>query len=295
MTENMIRIALQKSGRLHDKSITLLRKCGIEIEDRPGRLALTCSGFPLEIMLLRSEDIPEYVRDGVCQLGMLGRNVLEEKLSSEPKKNGLSVIHNLEYGACRLAMAIPKDDVYKGIDYFEGKKIATSYPATLGKYLRGKVDKYELAEISGSVEIAPALGISDAICDLVSTGNTLRTNGLKEVETILNSQAVLVKTGLALSLGEQKIILLLSARIGAVIKAQKSKYIMMNAQEAAIDDICRMIPGLETPTIIPLREQSKLVAIHAVCNEPIFWETMENLKGAGASSILVVPIEKIID
>ncbi len=296
MNDQRIRIAIQKSGRLSDKSMSLLARCGLDLEWAKDRLFSRCENFPLDLMLLRDDDIPEYVNDGVCDLGIVGLNVLQEKLLGRSPRgiDAVECLRKLDFGHCRLSLAIPTDRPYSGLTDFRRARIATSYPQTLARFLSRNDISADIVEISGSVEIAPALKIAEAICDLVSTGTTLRSNGLREVATVLESQSVLVQTQKPLSQAKTNEIARLLQRIDSVQRATQTKYIMMNAYRDRLDEIQKLIPGLEQPTIIPLGTDGRRVAIHAVSQENIFWETMENLKAAGASSILVVPIEKII-
>lgn len=295
--ENRLRLAIQKSGRLSDRSLDLIHKCGIDFEWQGGGLLCRSEDFPIDLMLLRSGDIPEYVRDGVCDLGIVGYNVLEEKVyCHDGRRDGVQVRKNLGFGHCRLSVAVPRSGSYQCLADLNGKRIATSYPNTLSKHLSDQGIKADPVEISGSVEIAPTMGIADAICDLVQTGGTLQSNGLKEISTLLESQAVLIQTARELSPVKQDELNRLLKRVDGVMLAARSKYIMMNAPADAVDEICSIIPGMEKPTVIPLQDGGKgPVAIHAVSPEPVFWETMERLKAAGASSILVVPIEKIVE
>lgn len=290
-----LRIGLQKSGRLAEKSMTLLQNAGLNFEASKDRLFSRCENFPVDLMLLRDDDIPEYVSDGVCDLGIVGYNVLQEKLLARwgNVPDSILILKKLGFGRCRLSLALPNEKEYQNFETFSGMRIATSYPATLGQFLAEHKIDAKVVEISGSVEIAPTLDIADAICDLVSTGSTLKSNGLREVVPILDSESVLVQTRRALSLTKAESTMRLLQRIEGVLKAQQTKYIMMNAPREALPKIRDLIPGMEEPTVVPLGGGDR-VAIHAVASENIFWETMEKLKGVGASSILVVPIEKII-
>lgn len=294
--KDRIRIAFQKSGRLSEKSLELLTKCGLSFESSKDKLFSRCDNYPLDVMLLRDDDIPEYVNDGVCDLGIVGFNVLEEKLLGRHAKSsdGVDILRKLGFGYCRLSLAVPNEANYTGLNFFKGLRLATSYPRALAKFLKENDISADIVEISGSVEIAPALRIADAICDLVSTGSTLRSNGLREVETILQSESVLVQTKQPMSEQKQKDISRLLQRIEGVSRAKQTKYIMMNAPKSALPKIKTLLPGLENPSIMPLSDDSENIAIHAVSSENIFWETMENLKAAGANGILVLPIEKII-
>ncbi|MFH1725427.1 MAG: ATP phosphoribosyltransferase [Elusimicrobiota bacterium] len=291
-----IRMAMQKNGRLSEKSTSLLGRCGLEFGWSKDRLFSKCENFPLDLTLVRDDDIPEYVCDGVCELGVVGLNVLKEKLLARgaDKPGRARVLRRLGFGHCRLSLAVPADRPYRGVRSLKGTRIATSYPATLREFLRKSKVEADIVEISGSVEIATTLDIADCVCDLVSTGTTLRSNGLKEVETVFESECVLARTGLPLSAGQERTAARLLQRIDGVMRAADAKYIMLNAPADALSSLKKVLPGMEEPTIIPLGGDGKRVAVHAVAYEPVFWETMERLKAAGASSILVVPIEKII-
>jgi ATP phosphoribosyltransferase len=288
-----VRIAIQKKGRLSERSAELLKKCGLEFDWRPDQLVCSSTSFPLDLMLIRDDDIPHYVIDGICELGIVGQNVLEEVLASRPGRGGVNVLEKLGYGPCRLAIAVPRGEPYSGPDSLEGKRIATTYPNLLGRFLAEAGVEAEVVEISGSVEIAPALELADAICDLVSTGSTLVANGLREVERILESQAVLVQTRRPIPDEKLQLIRRIEQRVAAVSRAAGTKYIMMHAPRSALPAIREIMPGMESPTVLPIGDTDK-VAIHAVAREPDFWATMERLKEVGASSILVTPIEKII-
>ncbi len=295
-SQDRIRMAIQKSGRLSEKSLALLNRCGLNFEMSKDRLFCRAENFPLDLMLLRDDDIPEYVNDGVCDLGIVGMNVLDEKLLGRHDKatDGVFVLKELGFGKCRLSLAIPQEKEYTGLEFFRGIRIATSYPRSLKRYLAQNDISAEIVEISGSVEVAPALKIADAVCDLVSTGTTLRVNGLKEVKTVLTSESVFVQTRKAISEEKSEEIERLLHRIEGVMKAAQTKYIMMNAPRTALAEIKSLLPGMENPSILPLGDDNQRIAIHAVAQEGVFWETMESLKKAGATSILVMPIEKII-
>ena len=290
-----LRLAIQKSGRLSDRSKDLLERAGITLEWRSGRLDCRALDFPLDVMLVRDDDIPEYIADGSCHLGMVGANMLVERLDCRGKQQRYTTLRPLEFGRCRLSIAVPKDGPLHSPRDLSGKRIATSYPNTVKRYLQEQQLEAEIIEIAGSVEIAPTLGVADAICDLVSTGGTLVSNGLIEIATVYSSEAVLAKTSKPLTPEQSVTLDRLTTRLAGVVRAEKAKYIMMNAPADAVEVIRSLIPGLEEPTVMPLHSQRNRVAIHAVAPEPIFWETMERLKAAGASSILVVPIEKIFD
>ena len=290
-----LRIAIQKSGRLSEKSFDLLRACGLEFDWRRNQLLCACTNFPLDLMLVRDDDIAQFVAEGVCELGIVGYNMLEETLleRGDSERESVNILENLGFGQCRLSIALPEEKVYDEPRTLSGMRIATSYPATLQDFLTRHGVKAEIIHISGSVEIAPTLEIADAICDLVSTGSTLRSNGLKEVQSILESQSVLVQTAFEFSTEKQNIISRLEQRLKGVMRAARTKYIMMNAPKSALEDIKGLIPGMETPSVLPLGDDTDRIAIHAVAHEPDFWSTMEKLKEIGATSILVVPIEKI--
>ena len=292
-----IRVAVQKSGRLSERSHDLLARCGLNFHFSKNRLFCESDNFSLDLMLVRDDDIPEYVSDGVCELGIVGLNVVEEvqlkrQDSAAPR---MKVLKKLGFGHCRLAIAFPAGRSFEGLQSLQGLSIATSYPATLRSFLNCNGIESTIVELTGSVEIAPRLQIADAVCDLVSTGATLKSNGLREVQTVLESECVLVQTGRECSSAKTDIIESLFRRIQGVIKAKLVKYIMMNAPRSALPAICDILPGLEAPTVIPLGGDGDKVAIHAVSRENVFWETMEKLKAQGASSILVVPIEKMIE
>jgi ATP phosphoribosyltransferase len=281
-----IRLAIQKSGRLSEDSLALIKDCGINIPSQKDRLKATATNFPLEMLFLRDDDIPGYVEDGVADIGVAGENVIEEKGKE------VEVLHKLGFGKCRLSVAVPKTDEYKSIHDLAGKGIATSYPRILGKFLEKNGVKSHIHEISGSVEIAPSIGLSDAICDLVSSGSTLFQNNLKEAETILKSEAVLIAHP-KLSVEKKDMIDQLLFRIRSLQRAKNNKYILLNAPKHSVENIIKILPGMKSPTVVPLAD-SGWVSIHSVINENDFWDKIENLKEAGAQGILVVPIEKMI-
>jgi len=280
-----LKIAIQKSGRLYDDSISLLKECGIDLRNVKDRLKTESDNFPLEVFFLRDDDIPQYVEDGVADIGVVGLNVLHEKCKEA------EVIEELGFGKCRLALAINKNEEYVA-NYLQGKRIATSYPVLLQKYLDENKITAEIHEISGSVEIAPGIGLADVICDLVSSGSTLFMNGLKEVETILESQAVLVKNK-QLSEEQLRWVDKFLFRIRSVKKAKRNKYILLNAPNDQLSKIFELLPGMKSPTVLPLAEEG-WSSVHSVLSEDEFWEKIEQLKTAGAQGILVVPIEKMI-
>lgn len=282
----MIRLAIQKSGRLSEDSLNLIRECGISFVNSSLKLKTEATNFPLEILFLRDDDIPGYVADGVADIGIVGKNVLVEAGQAELQ------VQKLGFSRCRLSIAVPKNISFDAISALEGKNIATSYPNILQQYLTSEGVKAHIHTISGSVEIAPSIGLADAICDIVSSGSTLISNGLREVETIFRSEAVLIAHQ---NLNQEKRHLLdqLLFRMDAVRKAQKAKYILLNAPNEAIDRIKSLLPGMKAPSILPLAEAG-WSSVHSVVNEDDFWEIIQKLREAGAQGILVVPIEKMI-
>jgi len=282
----MLKIAIQKSGRLYDHSLQLLKECGIEINNGTRQLRTIALDFPVEIFFLRDDDIPQYVYDRVADIGFVGENVVQEA------NRDVSVVTRLGFGKCRLSVAVPKAMTYRSVADLEGLKIATSYTRLLKKYLSAKKVRAEIHEISGSVEIAPGIGLADAICDLVSSGSTLFTNGLKEVEVVLRSEAVLIANR-ELSPENTAILGKLLLRIGAVKAAKNNKYIMLNAPNDQLQNIVSVLPGMKSPTIVPLAE-SGWSSVQSVVHESDFWNIIEQLKSFGAQGILVVPIEKMI-
>jgi ATP phosphoribosyltransferase len=281
-----LKIAIQKSGRLNEDSIRLLKECGIEFNNGINKLKAEAFNFPLEVFFLRDDDIPEYVASGVADIGIVGENVVLESNSD------VKIVDRLGFGKCRLSIAVPKGKRYAGIKELEGKRIATTYKNVLQKFLKREKVSAEIHEISGSVEIAPGIGLADAICDIVSSGSTLFMNGLKEVETVLKSEAVLVSNK-NLDAKQLEILERLLFRIHAVRKAKHNKYILLNAPNDKLDKIIQLIPGIKSPTILPLANEN-WSSVHSVIEEDKFWEIIENLKNAGAQGILVVPIEKMI-
>lgn len=281
-----LKIAIQKSGRLNEDSVKLLKDCGIDIKNGLNKLKAECENFPLEVFFLRDDDIPQYVEDRVADIGIVGENVLYEK--------GLQVdiVEKLGFGKCRLSIAVPRSDNYTGASSLEGKRIATSYPGLVRQFIQKKNIQAEIHEISGSVEIAPGIGLAEAIADLVSSGSTLFMNGLKEVETILDSQAVLVRNA-QLGAEQQEILDRLLFRIRAVKKAKNNKYVLLNAPNENLQQIISLLPGMKSPTVLPLAEPG-WSSVHSVLSENQFWDIIEKLKNAGAQGILVIPIEKMI-
>ena len=281
-----IRIAIQKSGRLNEESLKLLKSCGIAINNGKDQLKTSSSNFPIEVYYLRNGDIPQYLRDGVVDLAIIGENLIVEKGEDIP------TLEPLGFSKCRVSIAVPKGNAYSGVADLAGKRIATSYPKTVQKYLSEWNIKADLHIINGSVEIAPNIGLSDAICDIVSSGSTLFKNNLKEVEVVFKSQAVLVG-GMGLSAAKQEILDTLLFRIRAVNAGKNSRYIIMNVPNDAIETISKMLPVLKSPTVMPLVEEG-WSALHSAIDKNTFWEMVDALKAAGARDILVCPIERII-
>ena len=281
-----LKIAIQKSGRLQEESLRLLKECGIDISNGANKLKTTAGNFPLEVYFLRDDDIPQYVEDAVADAGIVGENVVYEK------KKAVEIVEHLGFGKCRLSIAVGRNEAYTDNKGLDGKRIATSYPVLLQEYLDRNRINAEIHEISGSVEIAPGIGLAEAICDLVSTGSTLLTNGLKEVETILHSQAVLIQNKQSAS-EKQELLKRLLFRIRSVRKAKNNKYILLNAPNEKLEEIIGLLPGMKSPTVLPLAT-SGWSSVHSVIDENDFWQIIEQLKEAGAQGILVVPIEKMI-
>lgn len=281
-----LKIAIQKSGRLSENSINLLKECGIKFPNGNGKLIAESSNFPVEVLFLRDDDIPQYIEQQVGDIGVIGENVLMES------KKDIQIVEKLGFSSCRLCLAIPKEDKYNGISFFNGKKVATSYPNILSEYFRKNNINAEIEFISGSVEIAPGIGLSSGICDIVSSGSTLLSNGLKEVEKVLESQAVLVANK-NLSSEKKELLNKLLFRIKSVRNAKENKYILLNAPNEKLDNIARILPGMNSPTIVPLA-QAGWSSLHSVIQEDRFWEIIDELKNAGAEGILVIPIEKMI-
>lgn len=284
--KNYLRIAIQKSGRLQEGSMALLKESGLAISNGRGQLKTQARNFPVEILFLRDDDIPQYIEDKVADIGIVGENVFVEK----NKKNTL--IKRLDFAKCRLSLAIPKSENYTGVASLQGKNIATSYPVIVKKYLEANHVEAGIHEISGSVEIAPGIGLADAICDIVSTGSTLLSNGLKEVEVVMQSEAVMI-AGPELSAEKQEILDQLLFRMEAVNSAKNNKYILLNCPDDAIEKITSVIPGMKSPTVMPLSRKG-WSSLHSVVNENDFWEKIDQLKSFGAEGILVIPIEKMI-
>ncbi len=284
--QEKLRIAIQKSGRLHDGSVNLLKECGIDVVNGVNKLKAEANNFPLEVYFFRDDDIPQYVEDAVADLGIVGENVMHES------NKKVTFVEELGFATCRLSIAVRKGEDYKNASYLNGKKIATSYPVLLQKFLDKNNVSAEIHEISGSVEIAPGIGLADAICDIVSSGSTLFMNGLQEAEMVLKSRTVLIKND-KLSAEKEALLKKLLFRIQSVKKAKNNKYILLNAPNNKLEEIISLLPGMKSPTVLPLAEAG-WSSVHSVLNENDFWEIIEKLKAAGAQGILVVPIEKMI-
>jgi len=293
---NRIRVAIQKSGRLNEESVRLMAGCGITVKPRKEQLFCQSDNFALDVLLVRDDDIPSLISEGICDFGIIGSNVLNEKTlkNNSNYKSSYEVIRNLNFAYCRLAIAVPKNFNYINITSLENCRIATSYPDLLSEYLKIKNVKADIINLSGSVEIAPKLGLAEAICDLVSSGATLEANNLQEVETVLESQAVLIQSTKNLSAEKQQIAEIFKNRVQGSQLACGSKYIMLHAPREALANIVKLLPGVERPTVLELQGDPGKIAVHALCGENIFWETMEQLKSAGATSILVLPVEKMM-
>ena len=281
-----LKIALQKSGRLYEDSISILKECGIEFQNGMNKLLNEAINFPLQVLFLRDDDIPQYVADAVADIGIVGENIVFEK------NKDVEIIDKLGFGKCRLSIAVPRNENYTDVSFLQNKKIATSYPFLLQKFLDENNITAEIHEISGSVEITTGVGLADAICDLVSSGSTLFSNGLKETEVILNSEAALIENK---NISEEKRSLLekLLFRIEAVKKSKKYKYILLNVPNKNLETVCKIIPGMKSPTILPLGVEG-WSSLHSVVQEDDFWNVIENLKENGAEGILIAPIEKLI-
>ncbi|HDR1026349.1 ATP phosphoribosyltransferase [Pasteurella multocida] len=292
-----LRIAMQKSGRLSQESQALLKQCGVKINLQEQRLIAYAENMPIDILRVRDDDIPGLVFDGVVDLGIIGENVLEEEeLTRQAAGEAVNYkkLRRLDFGGCRLSIAIPQDEAYNGISDLKNARIATSYPNLLKRYMQQQGVDFKTCSLTGSVEVAPRAGLADAICDLVSSGATLEANGLKEVEIIYRSKSCLIQRAAELSPEKQALVDKLLTRIQGVQQAAESKYIMLHAPKEKLEEITALLPGVENPTILPLAHDNSKVAMHVVSQENLFWETMEQLKDAGASSILVLPIEKMM-
>ncbi len=281
-----LRIAIQKSGRLNEDSLKMIKDCGISIDNGKDQLKASARNFPLEVFYLRNGDIPQYLRDGVVDIAIIGENVLIEK------SEDISFVERLGFSKCKVSLAVPKDASYSGMDYFNGKKIATSYPNTVKKYLNQKGIETDIHIINGSVEIAPNIGLADGICDIVSSGSTLFKNNLKEVEVLLKSEAVLAVSP-KISQEAQTILDKLQFRIKSVLTGRDSKYVLLNAPNDKLQDIINVLPGMRSPTVLPLAQEG-WSSVHSVISKNQFWEIIDELKAKGAEGILVCPIEKMV-
>jgi len=298
LDKTRLRIAMQKSGRLSEESQELLARCGIKINLQQQRLIAFAENMPIDILRVRDDDIPGLVMDGVVDLGIIGENVLEEELlnrRAQGEDPRYFTLRRLDFGGCRLSLATSLDSEYSGPQSLQDARIATSYPHLLKQYLDKQGVRFKSCLLNGSVEVAPRAGLADAICDLVSTGATLEANGLREVEVIYRSKACLIQRDGEMPEAKQQLIDRLMTRIQGVIQARESKYIMLHAPSERLDEIVALLPGAERPTILPLAGSQNRVAMHMVSSETLFWETMEKLKALGASSILVLPIEKMME
>lgn len=299
LDKSRLRIAIQKSGRLSDGSRELLARCGVKINLQQQRLIAYAENMPIDLLRVRDDDIPGLVMDGVVDLGIIGENVLEEELLSRRAQGNsqcsFKTLRRLDFGGCRLSLATPIDFNYTNAECLNGSRIATSYPYLLKRYFDEKGLQFKSCLLNGSVEVAPRAGLADAICDLVSTGATLEANGLKEVEVIYRSKACLIQRDGEISPDKQQLIDRMMTRIQGVIQARESKYIMLHAPSERLEEIIALLPGAERPTLLPLAGDQNRVAMHMVSSETLFWETMEKLKALGASSILVLPIEKMME
>jgi ATP phosphoribosyltransferase len=295
--EQRLKLAVQKSGRLTDPSLDLLARCGLKLSRGKDQLVGYGENLPLDVLFVRDDDIPDLVQEDICDLGLVGLNVIEEKrleLAARGTTARFESLRTLDFGRCRLSIALPQGAPYDGPGTLAGKRIATTYPFLLQAFLRERRVAADIVTLSGAVEIAPRLGRADAICDLVSTGSTLAANHLVEVETVLESHAVLIRTPVPLAASKAEWVERLLMRIDGVQQVRESKYILLHAPRAALPEIRRLLPGSESPTIIPLEGHPDKVAVHAVCRENVFWETLEALKRAGASALLVLPVEKML-
>ncbi len=292
-----LKIAIQKSGRLTEKSLELLQRCGLEFTRSKDELFCFGQNMPVDLLLVRDDDIPEFLREGICDLGVVGDNVAEENRLKAQARNQpypLSRIRGLGYGSCRLSIAVKKSFDYQGIGDLAGTHIATSYPYLLQDFLQRNGVEAGIAYLSGSVEIAPRLGTAEAICDLVSSGATLAANNLKEAEVIFHSEAALYQRDLSDQPEKQALLQRLLVRLDAVLKVAESKYVMLHAPKAQLQAICEILPAAEAPTILPLGGKDDVVAVHTLCRETVLWEHLEQLQAAGASAILVLPVEKML-
>lgn len=295
--EQRIKIAVQKSGRLSERSLDLLERCGLKLTQSKDQLFCFGENLPIDVLLVRDDDIPALVADDICDLGIVGINTMQEKrleMLDLGKQALFDEVCALDFGHCRLSIAAPDDTPYTGLESLQNRRIATSYVQILRDFLKKHSVDAEIVFFSGAVEIAPRLGRADFVCDLVSTGSTLAANQLREVASILKSEAVVIQTRAPLCQSKQEWVSRILQRLDGVLQVRESKYIMLHAPRDALERIAALLPGAECPTVIPLDGQGDRVAVHAVCRENVFWETLENLKQAGASSLLVLPVEKML-
>lgn len=294
MADDRLRLAIQKSGRLSEESLTLLKQCGLTVSRGRDTLYGRIEEMPIDVLLVRDDDIPAFVADGACDIGIVGENVAAEDAETAGRAQPASIVKRLGFSRCRLMVATPSDLAWSGTQALEGRRIATSYPGLTRRYLQTAGVSASPVLMQGAVEVAPRLRIADAICDIVSTGATLEANGLAPRATVFQSEAVLIRCARAFSGGAQAVLDALMKRIDGVLASRDAKYVMMNAPRSAVDAISRVLPGAESPTVLELAGSPDKVAIHAVCRESVFWETLERLKALGASAILVLPIEKMM-
>ena len=291
--ENRLRVAIQKSGRLSERSQEILKNCGLRFARSKDKLFWYGQDFPVDLLLVRDDDIPRLLLEGVCELGIVGENIAEEVALERGEGGSLKLLRKLGFGHCRLSVAVPEDSGITRLEELQGQRIATSYPALTRNLLDRKGISTEISELKGSVEIAPSMGTADAISDLVSTGTTLRANHLAEMQVLFESEAALYGRSGGISAEKQELIELLLSRLNGVMQASASKYVMLHAPRQALEKITELLPGVEHPSVMPL-EGSDRIAVHAVCGETVFWEHLEALKDAGASAILVLPVEKML-
>lgn len=289
-----IRVAIQKSGRLSERSLQLLQSCGLSFARSKDKLFWYGKDFPVDLLLVRDDDIPRMLLDGVCELGIVGENIAREVMLERNGGTGLEQLRALDYGGCRLSLAVPENSRAQSAADLDGRRVATSYPALTRSLLEERGVSATIVELAGSVEIAPGLGTADAISDLVSTGTTLRANHLKEIETLFTSTAALYRPAGEMEQGKAGVLDRLLARLDGVLQAAESKYVMLHAPRDAVEEITRLLPGAEHPSLMDLEGTPERVALHAVCRETLFWEHLEALKNAGASAILVLPVEKML-
>jgi ATP phosphoribosyltransferase len=292
--QQRLKIAVQKSGRLTDNSLALFQRCGLEFTRDRDHLVCFGENLPVDLLLVRDDDIPELLNDGMCEAGIAGLNIVEEYRLGDGKQSGFDVWRELDFGNCRLSIAVPRDSSAQSVRHLAGLRIATTYPFLTQRYLDDQGIDAEVVTMNGAVELAPRLGKADAICDLISTGATLKANQLRELEVVFQSRAALAVTRRAMTPEKRALLEKLERRMEGVLQVNGSKYIMLHASRSALTAITALLPGAESPTVLPLDGQADKVAVHAVCRESVFWETLENLKAAGASAILVLPIEKML-